>query len=201
MLPPADVLLSNLASATPRQIEDDHVRRRAATALVIARSAGSILFMKRAERLGDPWSGQISFPGGHTDPGDSSLAETARRETWEEVGIELGEPLGRLDDCPVHTGPHTVVTPFVFELPHEVVGTPCVREVDRILWVPAHDIAHSDSWVKHDFHRGDVIVKFPGIATDGGTIWGLTYRCLYNFFEHCGSSLPTPPPLPKRSDP
>lgn len=154
--------------------------------------------MKRAERPGDPWSGQMSFPGGHSDPSDPSLEETARRETAEEVGIDLELPLGRLDDCAVHTGPHTVVTPFVFEVETALDARPCEREVSRVLWVPVRALLDPERWVTHGFRRGDVVVRFPGIRYEDETIWGLTYRCLFNFFELIGRELPTPPPVPRR---
>ncbi|MFL5552493.1 MAG: NUDIX domain-containing protein, partial [Gemmatimonadaceae bacterium] len=58
--------------------------RKAAVALIFrVGEEGSVelLFIKRAEYPGDPWSGQIAFPGGREESGDGSLAETAIRET------------------------------------------------------------------------------------------------------------------------
>jgi len=59
-----------------------------------------VLLIERAEREGDPWSGHMAFPGGRLEDHDDSSRSTARRETFEEVGIELAsaEYLGRLDD-------------------------------------------------------------------------------------------------------
>jgi 8-oxo-dGTP pyrophosphatase MutT (NUDIX family) len=48
-------------------------------AVAIVRTRGpedTILFIRRAERVGDPWSGPWSFPGGRRDPGDETLLET-----------------------------------------------------------------------------------------------------------------------------
>jgi 8-oxo-dGTP pyrophosphatase MutT (NUDIX family) len=58
------------------------------------------LFIHRAVRAGDTWSGQIAFPGGRREPGDGDLLVTAIRETHEEIGVALtaAERLGVLDD-------------------------------------------------------------------------------------------------------
>ncbi|KAK9463153.1 NUDIX hydrolase domain-like protein [Lipomyces oligophaga] len=48
-----------------------------------------VLFIKRAFRQSDRWSGHVAFPGGRRDPGDSSDLATAKRETLEEVGLDL----------------------------------------------------------------------------------------------------------------
>ena len=66
------------------------------------------LFIRRAPRLGDPWSGHVAFPGGKRDPEDADDMATAVREVHEEVGLDLlngpFEFLGRLDDNPVYSG-------------------------------------------------------------------------------------------------
>jgi 8-oxo-dGTP pyrophosphatase MutT (NUDIX family) len=43
-----------------------------------------ILYVKRALREGDRWSGQIAFPGGKQDSKDFDDLDTAERETFEE---------------------------------------------------------------------------------------------------------------------
>ncbi|HKI95485.1 MAG TPA: NUDIX domain-containing protein, partial [Gemmatimonadales bacterium] len=95
----------------------------AAVALTMAPDAGgrlSILLIKRAERAGDPWSGQMALPGGRRDRVDATLEETARRETLEETGVDLlrGVRLGVLDDLRPQSRhlPPLVVRPYVFAL-------------------------------------------------------------------------------------
>ena len=48
-----------------------------------------ILFIERATRTGDPWSGHIAFPGGKKQDNDNSICATAIRETQEEIGLNL----------------------------------------------------------------------------------------------------------------
>jgi len=140
------------------------------------------LFIQRAVRAGDTWSGQIAFPGGRRDPGDADLQATAIRETMEEVGVDLSaaEPLGVLDDLYPRTPvlPPVVVRPFVFALtarPTIVVGP----EVQDAFWVSFRALQAPAA-------RGEVIVDHPGIPrrvlrayTPGNrTIWGMSERIL-----------------------
>ncbi|KAF2128787.1 hypothetical protein P153DRAFT_376169 [Dothidotthia symphoricarpi CBS 119687] len=48
-----------------------------------------ILFIKRASRVGDKWTGHVALPGGKRDKEDADDGETAVREAMEEVGIDL----------------------------------------------------------------------------------------------------------------
>ena len=81
---------------------------------------GELLFIQRARRDGDPWSGDMAFPGGRLEPGDTSSRHIAMRETLEETGLDLfrqGEYQARLSD--LLTRHHSrwspmVVTPHVF---------------------------------------------------------------------------------------
>lgn len=65
-----------------------------------------ILFIQRSERLGDPWSGHIAFPGGKREEGDADDAATAAREAMEETGIDVRELhfMGALHDRRVLSG-------------------------------------------------------------------------------------------------
>src|SRR5204863_9652046 len=85
-------LRSALSSRRPAEAAAEAGVRRAAVALIFrAGRDGSpeLLFIKRAEYPGDPWSGQIAFPGGREESGDASLQQTAIRETRGETGIDL----------------------------------------------------------------------------------------------------------------
>lgn len=77
-----------------------------------------VLLILRADRTGDPWSGQVALPGGRRDSSDATLQDTAVRETLEETGIDLatqGVVLGTLDELRPRTPhlPPIIVTPFV----------------------------------------------------------------------------------------
>jgi ADP-ribose pyrophosphatase len=82
--------LPALDSHRPIAAEEEEGVRKAAVALIFRLGENDVpelLFIKRAEYEGDPWSGQIAFPGGRAEARDASLAETAIRETREETGI------------------------------------------------------------------------------------------------------------------
>ncbi|MFT4714450.1 MAG: 8-oxo-dGTP pyrophosphatase MutT (NUDIX family), partial [Candidatus Azotimanducaceae bacterium] len=98
------------------------------------------MFILRASRDGDPWSGQMAFPGGHRDPGDLSIRHTAERETWEEVGLDLSSHahhLGELDQIRVRPRGRNidmVVTPVLYVLKSEPFVLNPNDEVAEILW-------------------------------------------------------------------
>ena len=150
----------------------------AAIAIIInAEPTASVLLIKRVEREGDPWSGQIAFPGGHRSQVDPTLLETAIRETSEEVGIEL-EPhhlLGILPSLPTHTR-RVEVTPFVFHLTSEARLNPNY-EVAETFWAPLTNLMQIElrkSEVETDGKRLNV----ESYVYRGHIIWGLTFRIL-----------------------
>ena len=107
------VHLREILAQRPAIEIDAPKQRRACVLIPLIRSDGgwSILFTKRSENLA-AHSGQIAFPGGAVESGET-LEEAATRETEEEVGIPARhvELIGRLDDVITHSG--FLVAPFV----------------------------------------------------------------------------------------
>jgi len=135
--------------------------------------------MKRVERLGDPWSGHISLPGGGHHPHDADLLATAIRETHEELGIDLtgARLLGNLPRLqPFTSGPMGVeVTPFVF-LTQAAVEPQPGPEAESAFWLPielAASGALDDTYTYPGTER-----TFPSWRYESFTIWGLTWRIL-----------------------
>lgn len=151
--------------------------QHAAVALLLReRSGGLELFViKRSEKKEDPWSGHMALPGGGREPHDEDAYDTARRETMEEVGIDLteGRFLGYLDDVgPRRLPGRLVVSPVVVAVDAEP-GRLDPKEVAEAFWVPVASLVNEHV----------EIPGFPGswpafTYKDRYVIWGLTHRIL-----------------------
>jgi 8-oxo-dGTP pyrophosphatase MutT (NUDIX family) len=141
------------------------------------RSGSSILLIRRTKREGDPWSGQIAFPGGHKTPKDRAFLDTAIREAREEVGINLREHevLGVLPLAFTRSRSVRVV-PFVFLL-KKAVRVRLNREVARSFWVPLGELAEAKRKMsKVRVQEGKLTTN--AYVYEGNVIWGLTFRII-----------------------
>lgn len=164
------------AAATPRSWQ-------AATAVVVVPGdhGAEIAFIRRSERRGDPWSGHMALPGGRRDAEDVDLAATARRETREEIGVDLGEHVARLPDQTGRTS-HGLVAAFVHVLDHRPPLRPEPREVAEALWIPLHRLVDPATSVRVRWTG----IALPAIDHDGRVIWGLTHRIVQSFLGALG---------------
>ena len=197
--------ISTIRAALEAYVPDTHSSgispRNAAVAMVLSeapRGELSALFMQRTEHPGDPWSGQMSFPGGGVEADDPSLIHGAMRETLEEVGLSLEESqcIGRLHD---QYGERLkawqlAVSPFVFYYPEP---PPLVHnhEVANTVWVPLSYMGDPKNTVPYTFERDSERWDFPSIQYEQYTIWGLTYRMLRDFYAVLDVELPKDPEL------
>jgi 8-oxo-dGTP pyrophosphatase MutT (NUDIX family) len=126
-------------------------------------------------------AGQISLPGGATDPGET-LAEAALREAQEEIGVEPSDVrvLGEL------TPVHVLVSGFTL---HPVVGVsdrrpafrPAHGEVEEVLEVSMEDLRDASS-IRHGTRvREGIAVEYPYFDLLGHQVWGATAMVLGEF--------------------
>lgn len=180
-----DALARNLTltEASPPAPTTEIPRQAAVSIVLHDAAAPRVLLMKRVERVGDPWSGHISLPGGGYHASDGDLRVTAIRETREEMGIDLdgARLLGNL--APLHpraagprSGPTAVqVTPFVFVT--EVALEPiCGPEALAAFWLPL-ELAVSGA-IEQPYRIPNTELDFPSWRYEGHIIWGLTRRIL-----------------------
>ena len=156
----------------------------------------AVLFIERAKRIGDPWSGHMAFPGGRVEGDDADSQRTAERETFEEVGIDLraAELIGRLDDQAGRRSGTTwqgrPIAGYIYHLdePATVVAS---LEVEEALWVRSSALLEPGNQV--DYNVSYAPGTFPGILVgkpDRHVIWGLTYRFLESFMRALGETFP-----------
>lgn len=180
MDPDFEQLRSRLAHSAPRTAHSAQLPK-AAVAVLLVPDPLSVLLIRRSERAGDPWSGHVALPGGHSEPEDVDLVATAIRETSEEVGILLDQSqlLGALDDVfPRSAVPRPfTVRPFVFGLetqPHLQLSS----EVASAHWEPLETLRRADARGELALTIAGVTRRFPSYQTSAGTLWGMTERVL-----------------------
>ncbi|MFQ5907948.1 MAG: NUDIX hydrolase [Thermoplasmata archaeon] len=141
------------------------------------------LLIHRIEREGDPWSGQIALPGGMRDARDRSPVETARRETLEEVTLDVKGSfrlLGRLPRVrPVNVSQLTVF-PYVFSMRKEATPRPGI-EVQEAFWASLPALLSTRT--TRTVHAGGRELRVPAYLVDGRVVWGLTHRILTSLFN------------------
>jgi 8-oxo-dGTP pyrophosphatase MutT (NUDIX family) len=123
-------------------------------------------------------SGEVSFPGGGQDPGED-LADTARREACEEIGLDPASVrvIGELDHLSTITS-NSFIVPYITVLPGRPHTTPNPAEVDAVLHVPLAElldptIFREERW---DLFGNERQIFFFELV--GDTVWGATAAML-----------------------
>lgn len=123
-------------------------------------------------------SGEVSFPGGGRD-GDEDLADTARREAHEEIGLHpaLVEIIGELDHLSTVTS-NSFIVPYVGLLAGrpDLVASPA--EVDAVLHVPLAELLDPDVFREERWDLFGTERSIYFFELHGDTVWGATAAML-----------------------
>lgn len=147
----------------------------AAVAILFRKVDGELelLLVKRAEVLGDPWSGDIAFPGGKRAPQDRDIMHTVVREVREETNIDLEANtfLGKMNTVFSTVRPEYSILPLIF-LQKMELDIRINEELTSFLWTPFNKLERS---------RGQTMIKNFEVSVfhvNEEVVWGLTYRII-----------------------
>lgn len=144
-----------------------------------------LLFTRRTDRV-ESHKGQVSFPGGACDDGETIPEQTALREAEEEIGLDPHNVrvLGKLAN--LITISHFRVTPVV----GVIIKWPTVfrvgeHEVARVFTMPLAWLANESNRWQFDVpgRKRSVIAYHP---YDGELLWGATARMTVDFLKVLG---------------
>jgi 8-oxo-dGTP pyrophosphatase MutT (NUDIX family) len=175
-----------MLSMRPRELPFRRRLARASVALIYRQTeerGTELLFIQRARREGDPWSGDMAFPGGRMQPDDATPRAAAERETLEETGIDLvrhGRFQARLSD--LLTRHHSrwrpmVITPYVYEWqgPQAVLPN---HEVEQVVWISLDYLAAKKNQGILPWRTPVGTFNLRCCRYHGYCIWGLSYSML-----------------------
>lgn len=160
-----------------------------------------VLFEERAHHLRRQ-PGEIGFPGGRIDPGDSSPQAAAIRETCEELGV-LPTSIDLIGALDYVVTPFQIVYPFVGQIQGSDLISPSPDEVASVFYVPLHFLRENPPVLYHADLQVTPPEDFPFEQIPNGRnykwkagqipeyfyyfedriIWGLTARILHHLLE------------------
>lgn len=163
-------------------------------AILVAQDEPAVILIRRPIKQGDPWSGDMCFPGGRKELRDNNSFATALRETREEVGIDLqrqGAFLGRLSDVltRAHETKPMVVSPYVFSITSAQQLT-LSEEAQEIITVPLAFLANAGNRETLRWRVGPASLRMPCYYYQGARIWGMTLIMLDELVRIAGGGIP-----------
>lgn len=141
-----------------------------------------ILFTKRTDQV-KYHKGEISFPGGVFDKGDSELERTALREAFEEIGLKGNDVqiIGVLDD--IVTVTEFIVTPIVGLFSYPYPFKLSLIEIEELIEVPLSSLLDEDCFSEREIIRGGRQEVVYAYQYEKHVIWGATARILKQFLD------------------
>lgn len=142
-----------------------------------------LLYTRRADRV-ETHKGQVAFPGGASEAGESA-EQTALREAQEEIGIAPGDVqiLGRLPQ--MITISNFLVTPIIGVIPWPYAFHVYTPEVERVFSLPLAWLAERDNFMKIiRAENGRSTIAY--LPRDGEIVWGATAHMTRELLEALG---------------
>ena len=127
--------------------------------------------------------GEVSFPGGRMDPGETAL-DTALREAHEEVGLdpELVTVRGELDHLNTAVT-RSYIVPKVGTVPERLDLRAQTSEVERVLWVPLAEFTRDGAYRSEHWGEPPLDRMLHFFELEDETVWGATARIIADLLQ------------------
>ena len=162
--------------------DDDLVPASVLFGIVLRENGPSVLLTQRTAHLKDH-AGQISFPGGRAEPQDASPADTALRETQEEIGLSSShiEIIGYLPEYCTSTGFR--ITPVVAVITPPFELSPDSFEVAEVFEVPLSFLLNLANHQQHTAYHHGKLRHYTAMPYGEYFIWGVTAGIIVTLAE------------------
>ncbi len=176
-------ITEQLNALPPEPLQPEEGEREAAVLLALTREVDPrLVFTQRAQHM-KSHPGQVAFPGGKWERGDSSLLFTALRESEEEVALvpEEVELIAALPQRRTRLG--VKVTPYLGFIPPNLTLLPDPVELEAIFHVPLSYLLEPQHLIKKQVDVLGTQCWMPCYDYAGYTIWGFTLTVLVDMLN------------------
>jgi 8-oxo-dGTP pyrophosphatase MutT (NUDIX family) len=174
-----DELIAPVATSSAPLIPTFPDARNSAVLLVLADGpdGAEVLLTRRSMEMRNH-KGEMSFPGGRCDPGESAV-ETALREAHEEIGLHPGRPnvVGELEHLSTIVSKSYIV-PVVATLDERIDLQPQTMEADRVMWTPISELTRAGTYHRERWGLPPLDRPLHFFHLDDETVWGATARMI-----------------------
>ncbi|HAP75136.1 MAG TPA: CoA pyrophosphatase, partial [Acidimicrobiaceae bacterium] len=180
-----DVAAATAALDTSHDLVPDFEGARHSAVLVVLADGpeGAEVLLTRRSMTLTHHRGEVSFPGGRLDPGET-YEDAALREADEEVGLHPSnvELVARLH--PIGTWvSQSWIMPVVARVASPLALRARTSEVDRVMWVPLHDFTRPGTFREEWWHTAGGERPIYFFELDDETVWGATARMLHQLLR------------------
>jgi len=154
------------------------LRPAAVLAAITERERPGVLLLHRPSNM-RAHPGQIAFPGGKLDPGETPV-EAALREAWEELGIRTEDVRVVGSGDQYRTGSGFDITPVIGVIPPDIEINPNPTEVAQWFEAPLDFVLDPANQTQHWVEFEGAMHRYWGIQWQEHDIWGVTAGIIVN---------------------
>ena len=155
---------------------------------ILSGSAGPEVLLTRRTKHLSSHKGEVSFPGGRLDSGESFVA-AAIREAGEEIGLDPDtvEVIGELSAMATYVS-RSYIVPVVAHVTRRPSLDVRNDEVDRVFTVPLAELVRQDTYSEEHWGNPPNQYRIHFFHLDEETVWGVTGRMLHQLITVALSS-------------